>query len=60
MTARVFVEGQRPGTRPAKLTDHEIKAEDVRLQPRLSQACRAHLADLVRAHGTTQKTAGRR
>jgi hypothetical protein len=59
MTARGYVEGWRIGTPPAKISDHEIKAEDVRLQTRAAQACRMHLADLVRAHGT-QKTAGRR
>ena len=60
MSARGFVEGRRPGTPPAKITDNEIKAEDVRLQTRNAQACRTHLADLVRAHVPPKKTAGRR
>jgi hypothetical protein len=30
MSARGFVEGRRPGTPDAKITDHEIKAEDAR------------------------------
>ena len=30
MTARGFVEGRRIGTPPAKISDSEIKAEDVR------------------------------
>jgi len=51
MSARRFVEGRRPTTPDAKITDHEIKVEDARLRTRGAQACRAHLADLVRAHG---------
>ena len=51
MTARGFVEGRRAGTPDAKFTDHEIKAEDTRLQTRDAKACLAHLQDLVRAHG---------
>ena len=38
MSARGFVQGRRPGTPHAKITDHEIKAEDVRLQTRNAQA----------------------
>jgi hypothetical protein len=51
MSAKGFVEGRRHGTPDAKITDHEIKAEDVRGRTRAAQACRAHLADLIRAHG---------
>ena len=42
MTARGFVEGRRPGTPPAKITDHEIKAEDVR-----HMSARAKLAGCI-------------
>ena len=52
MAARGFVEGRRVTTPDAKITDHEIKVEDVRGRTRAAQACRAHLADLVRAYGT--------
>jgi hypothetical protein len=45
MTARGYVEGRRIGTPPAKISDHEIKAEDVRLQTRAAQACRMRSAD---------------
>jgi hypothetical protein len=57
MTARGFVEGRRPGTPPAKITDGQIKEEDARHMTRNAQACRAHLADLVRAHGTRKEPA---
>jgi len=50
MTAKGFVEGRRPGTPPAKITDGQIRDEDARLQTQAARACRAHLADLVRAH----------
>jgi len=56
MSARGFVEGRRPGTPPAKLTGREIKVEDVRNMTRSAKACRMHLADLVRAHGTQKIT----
>jgi len=56
MSARGFVEGRRPGTPDAKISDNEIKAEDARLQTRAAKACRMHLADLVRAHGTQKIT----
>jgi hypothetical protein len=55
MSARGYVEGRRAGTPDAKLTDNEIKAEDVRLQTRAAKACRAHLDDLTRAQGRTSK-----
>ena len=51
MSARGFVEGRRPTTPDAKITDGQIKEEDARGRTRAAQACRAHLADLVRAHG---------
>jgi hypothetical protein len=50
MSARGFVEGRRAGTPPAKITDREIQVEDARNMTRAAQACRMHLADLVRAH----------
>jgi hypothetical protein len=60
MSARGFVEGRRSSTPDAKITDGQIRDEDTRLQTRAARACRTHLADLVRAHGTTTKTARRR
>ncbi|MGO9237256.1 MAG: hypothetical protein ACLP4V_25445 [Methylocella sp.] len=51
MTARGFVEGRRATTQDAKLTDGQIKEEDARRRTRDAQACRAHLDDLIRAHG---------
>jgi len=51
MSARGFVEGRRPGTQDAKISDRQIKDEDARLSTRNAQACLAHLADLVREHG---------
>jgi hypothetical protein len=56
MSARGHVEGRRPTTPDAKITDHEIKAEDARHLTRGAQACRAHLQDLIRAHGTQKIT----
>ena len=55
MSARGFVEGRRPGTPDAKISDNEIKAEDARQGTRNAKACRAHLADLVRAHGRKEQ-----
>jgi hypothetical protein len=40
MTARGFVEGRRPTTPGAKITDREIKAEDARHMTRAAKACR--------------------
>jgi hypothetical protein len=51
MSAKGFVEGRRPGTPPAKITDSQIREEDVRNMTRGARACLAHLKDLVRAHG---------
>jgi hypothetical protein len=56
MSARGFVGGRRLGTPDAKITDHEIKEEDARHMTRSARACLAHLADLVRAHGTQKIT----
>ena len=56
MSAKGFVEGRRIGTPDAKITDHEIKAEDARGRMRAAKACRMHLADLIRAHGTQKIT----
>jgi hypothetical protein len=53
MSARGYVEGRRAGTPPAKITDSQIRDEDVRHMTRAAKACLDHLADLVRAHGKT-------
>ena len=57
MSAKGFVEGVATATPDAKITDHEIKAEDVRGRTRAAKACRTHLADLIRAHGTRKEPA---
>jgi hypothetical protein len=58
MSAKGFVEGRRPGTPDAKISDSKIKEEDVRHMTRAAQACRLHLADLVRAYGKKESANG--
>jgi hypothetical protein len=58
MTARGFVEGRRPTTPDAKITDGQIHDEDTRLQTRAARACRAHLADLMRMATATRPQGG--
>jgi len=48
MSARGFVEGRRPGTPPAKITDREIKVEDARHMTRAAKASRSTFRKMSR------------